>query len=835
MLNRLRSFDLRARFYNMPLGQRLSLIVVSISIITLAIVVYVALISTTLTLRSEATNALVGQNRGVAEALDRRLQTVYILLNNRIAPRLSATYEPGVTLSQMESALRSITRGETYVLFQRVVLYIPGQPFMLFNFSTPTSGDDILSRSASAGRAQPEAWFFPIYENGQTGWFGPNKDTLESPGSNFTSLVVPFRNASGEQIGLLWADVSSAELLTLLRDTINVESDLTNDQPAFSLLVGRDGQLITTYNTRRRAEDLLGLSQIALMTDGLSDVDGVFPNAEPAFAVSSTMPLSQWHYVTVFPDSALPVFPTQTVLQIVLISGVGLLALVGSVNRFVHTTVARPAASLRSVTEKIGAGDLGQKIPFALQEKGDEIGTFARALEDMRRNLETLYSTLEQRVIDRTRQLELARQEAAANATDLRAVYDESLSVVSDYQLQQILQKFVQRILTLLDAEYCGVWLVRSSGEELRLVAHTYPDETLSNSTMRLGEGLAGLVAQQGKPMMVEHYSQFPRKLNLSNTASIEHALCVPMLASGHVIGAVMAGRPEGAAMFAEKDQRLLTLFANLVSPAVRNAQLFVELDEARAIADRANQVKTRFLASVTHELRTPLNLIINNMDFMRIGAFGDVTDEQSHRLDQTIRSAEHLLYLINDLLDISKIEAGEMQLFIQSTDLYTVLDDVLDAAEMLLDKDNKRAVLEFKSDIPEGLPPVPMDARRIRQVLLNLLSNAIKFTMEGEVEFRVERMDAALRFSVRDTGIGIPENDREMLFQAFERTQNAKQMAIEGTGLGLQISKYLVEQHGGELQFESALGVGSTFWFTLPLEPLRERETQVMKAIARE
>jgi signal transduction histidine kinase/HAMP domain-containing protein len=817
----------------MPLGQRLSLIVVSISIVTLAIVVYVALISTTLTLRREAQNTLIGQNRGIAEALDRRLQNVYILLNDRIAPRLSQTYEPDVTLDVMESALRSITRPETNLLFQRIVLYVPGQPFMLFNFSTPTSGNDILARRASASLATPESWFTQL-QNG-VGWVGPYRDTLESPGSNFTSLVVPFRDRSGEAIGLLWADISPAELLIVLRDTISIESNLSTGEDPYSLLIGRDGSLIATYNTRRRAEDLLGLSQIALMSDGISDVDGVFPNEEPAFAVSSTMPLAEWHFVTVFPDSALPIFPIQTVQQILLVSGVGLLALVIAVNLFVNRAVARPAAALSSTTEKIGAGALGQKIPFSLQEQGDEIGTFARTLEDMRRNLEILYTTLEQRVVERTHELELARQEASANATDLRAVYDESLSVVSDYQLQRIMQKFVQRILTLLQADYCGVWLMRSNGEELRLVAHTYPDETMTNSTIKVGEGLAGLVAQSGKPMMIERYSKFPRRLNLSNLSSIEHALCVPMLATGDVIGAVMAGRSASQTMFTEKDQRLLTLFANLVSPAVRNAQLFVQLDEARDAADRANQVKTRFLASVTHELRTPLNLIINNMDFMRIGAFGEVTEEQSHRLDQTIRSAEHLLYLINDLLDVSKIEAGEMQLFIQPTDLYTMLDDVLDATEMMLDKDNKRSSVAFRSEIPQGLPPVPMDARRIRQVLLNLLSNAIKFTLEGEVVLTITWEDAYLRFTVRDTGIGIPDDERNLLFQAFERTRNARQLAIEGTGLGLPISKYLVEQHGGEMGFESEIGKGSSFTFTLPLEEVaKEKSTQVMKAIAR-
>ncbi|HEX2623195.1 MAG TPA: ATP-binding protein, partial [Phototrophicaceae bacterium] len=150
-----------------------------------------------------------------------------------------------------------------------------------------------------------------------------------------------------------------------------------------------------------------------------------------------------------------------------------------------------------------------------------------------------------------------------------------------------------------------------------------------------------------------------------------------------------------------------------------------------------------------------------------------------------------------------------------------------------------KRANVNFNSHIPPGLPVIPMDARRVRQVLLNLLSNAIKFTLKGEVEFSVAQEGDHLRFSVRDTGIGIAEEERGALFSAFERTSSAKQLAIEGTGLGLAISRYLVRQHGGELDFTSTGGQGSTFWFTLPLvaeQPqTKQTMTQVMQALPRQ
>jgi signal transduction histidine kinase len=281
-------------------------------------------------------------------------------------------------------------------------------------------------------------------------------------------------------------------------------------------------------------------------------------------------------------------------------------------------------------------------------------------------------------------------------------------------------------------------------------------------------------------------------------------------------IGAVVVGRTQAGPAFTEPDKRLLTLFANLASPVVRNAQLFIQREEARSEAERANSVKTRFLASVTHELRTPLNLIINNLDFMRIGTFGEINPEQSSRLDQAIRSAEHLLSLINDLLDISKIEAGEMEITSLPSDLRPVLEDALDSAQMLIER--KKAPVRLQQLIPSKLPLVPMDARRVRQVLTNLLSNAVKFTPQGTVTLAVQVYDDYVELAIKDTGMGIAAEEMDKLFQPFERTDRAKYMSIEGTGLGLPISRFLIEAHGGQLWIESQPGKGSIFTFTLPL-----------------
>jgi signal transduction histidine kinase len=169
-------------------------------------------------------------------------------------------------------------------------------------------------------------------------------------------------------------------------------------------------------------------------------------------------------------------------------------------------------------------------------------------------------------------------------------------------------------------------------------------------------------------------------------------------------------------------------------------------------------------------------------------------------------------------LLDVSKIEAGEMQMFIQSTDVHTIIEDSVDTTYALMEKiEGKEEQVKFVTEIDEALPKIPIDARRIRQVITNLLSNAVKFTHQGEVKLTVKAVESGIAFSVSDTGIGIPDEELDILFEAFERTTQAKEENIEGTGLGLPISQFLVQQHGGILEVKSVAGKGTTFMFTLP------------------
>lgn len=250
---------------------------------------------------------------------------------------------------------------------------------------------------------------------------------------------------------------------------------------------------------------------------------------------------------------------------------------------------------------------------------------------------------------------------------------------------------------------------------------------------------------------------------------------------------------------------------------AVQNATLETtnkSLDIARREAEAANQLKSQFLANMSHELRTPLNAILNFTKFVSVGMMGEVSEQQVETLDKVTDNGKHLLSLINDLLDISKIEAGQLKLFVEDDiDLSNEFNAVVHVARGLL----AEKPVHLEVDLQDPLPHLTGDRRRLRQIMLNLVSNACKFTEEGSVHLSLKQDGDALLFAVRDTGIGIAPEDHELIFESFRQTSDGLKKG-GGTGLGLPICRRLTEVHGGKLWLESTPGVGSTFYARIPL-----------------
>jgi signal transduction histidine kinase len=287
-----------------------------------------------------------------------------------------------------------------------------------------------------------------------------------------------------------------------------------------------------------------------------------------------------------------------------------------------------------------------------------------------------------------------------------------------------------------------------------------------------------------------------------------------PMIFEGRGIGAIWVGR-KFAGAFTEKQIALLKTFADQAVIAIQNARLFREIQEKSAQLEVANKHKSDFLANMSHELRTPLNAIIGFSEVLSEKMFGELNEKQADYMKDIHESGKHLLSLINDILDLSKIEAGRMDLEMSSFHLPTALSNAM----TLVRERAQRHGIQLGLKVDKRLGEFNADERKFKQIVLNLLSNAVKFTQDGgRVDVSAKSFDGKIEIAVRDTGIGIAPEDHQAVFEEFKQVGRDYTRKAEGTGLGLALTKRFVELHGGEIRLESAPGKGSTFTFTLPV-----------------
>ena len=308
---------------------------------------------------------------------------------------------------------------------------------------------------------------------------------------------------------------------------------------------------------------------------------------------------------------------------------------------------------------------------------------------------------------------------------------------------------------------------------------------------------------------------------DLAGAAAYLSVLSVPMLLEGKPIGAItVTGAKAGA--FAQRQIELLQTFAEQAVIAVQNAHLFreireksIELEMANRQLEVANKHKSEFLANMSHELRTPLNAIIGFSEVLSDRMFGEVNEKQAEYLKDIHESGRHLLSLINDILDLSKIEAGRMELELSSFHLPTALSNAM----TLVRERAQRHGIQLGMEVDPALGDFSGDERKFKQIMLNLLSNAVKFTPDGgKVDVSATRANGAVEVAVRDTGIGIAPQDQALVFEEFRQVGRDGTRKAEGTGLGLALTRRFVELHGGAIRLESTPGRGSTFTVRLPL-----------------
>jgi GAF domain-containing protein len=418
-------------------------------------------------------------------------------------------------------------------------------------------------------------------------------------------------------------------------------------------------------------------------------------------------------------------------------------------------------------------------------------------------------------------ELEARTAELTKSVGELRALGEVGQAVSSTLDLETVLSTIVSRATQLAGMDGGSIWEYDETREQFHLHAtDRLPDElveALRATPIRKGEGALGRLAMTGEPVeirdIVDEGSYQSQVREILIRCGYRSVLAVPLLRENNLLGALAVIRNSPGA-FAPEVIELLRTFATQSALAIQNARLFREIEEKSRELETASRHKSEFLANMSHELRTPLNAIIGFSEVLSERMFGEINDKQAEYLADILESGQHLLSLINDILDLSKIEAGRMELEPTDFDLLTAIENTL----ILVRERAHRRGIALEHTVDERLGMICADERKVKQVLLNLLSNALKFTPEGgQINVRAEVRNGAAEISVTDTGVGIAPEDQEVVFEEFRQVGTASKK-VEGTGLGLAISRKFIELHGGTIWVNSQIGAGSTFTFTLPL-----------------
>jgi signal transduction histidine kinase len=418
-------------------------------------------------------------------------------------------------------------------------------------------------------------------------------------------------------------------------------------------------------------------------------------------------------------------------------------------------------------------------------------------------------------------ELQTRTAQLTRSVDELTALGEVSRALSSTLDLEAVLNTIVLRANEIAGTDGCTVWEYDEASEHFLMRATSNLGgelgEAIRANPIRKGEGALGMSALRRAPAQILDiaaegaYHGPHRELLLQ--AGHRALLAIPLLREDHLVGGFTVSR-KAPGEFPSTVIDLLQTFATQSALAIHNARLFREIADKSQQLETASRHKSQFLANMSHELRTPLNAILGYTELIADNIYGEVPERMREVLERVDKSGRHLLGLINDILDLSKIEAGQLTLALAPYSMDGVAQTVAtQVGALAADKQ-----LGFELVLAEDVPLGQGDERRLIQVLLNLVGNAIKFTDLGKVVVRVGTSDDAYVVSVTDTGPGIADADREKIFEEFQQADTTRAKAKGGTGLGLAISRRIVEMHGGRLWVESTLGQGSTFSFTVPI-----------------
>jgi two-component system sensor histidine kinase/response regulator len=775
------------------------------------------------------------------------------------SPELLAANADGVAfVQQLIPVLRSTVDANPLVNIGYVALEEGG----VIAFDNDGVIDALLEIQPFDPRVRP--WYTGARDQNRTVWVDTYVDA--NTGLLLTTCATPLYGPDGRFIGVVAFDLL---LKTIQQDLLAVDVG----PEGYALLVNEAGGVIVgpdldardtpwnrpfdTENLRQSpnaelravAEQMISSGAgIALITpdDEWADpMPGSSNGGLASYIAYAPVPSAGWSVALVIPADAVVEPALVTARQIgesqtrlggqllALLIGVGMaIAVLGFLLSLSFTNRIR---SVQTGVQAVADGDLAQRLPAA---GSDEIGRLVDAFNGMSAALQEKIAELEE------------------NAQQLATLNEVSNELKGILDLPQLLDAIPATICRRFGFDRAALYLVE--GKQLRVVSAAFgADPTgvaqarhfiaVANSSPLLvdGRSIEADVIRSGKAIIVDNPWEHPGVEPRKQAASASQAYVqVPIFGrEGRVIGLLSADKEISRHPILAQDAGRLLMFAGVVGLTVQNVQLFSDLErqvarrteELRAALDRAqlaDKRKSDFLASISHELRTPLNAIIGFSTVLLDDLDGPLTPPQREDVQSINRNGRFLLHLINELLDLAKIEAGHIDIEVAPLDLRRLIVDTVDTVQGIL----RSTTIALRYTLPPTLPLVLADGDRVRQVLLNLLSNAVKFTERGTISVTASVIDEVCedgkikRFvvvRVADTGVGIPPERHDDVFQEFVQI-HGKRSRVAGTGLGLAIARKLVEGHSGRIWVESAVGVGSTFSFTLPVVAPASRENGV-------
>ena len=662
------------------------------------------------------------------------------------------------------------------------------------------SGDDLSQTPAFRSAKSRAAYFSPVY--------------FRNDSEPYMTIAVPSGNTAIE--------VTTAEVS--LKAVWDVASQIRIGRLGYAYVVDSQGRLIAhpDVSVVLQMRDLSSLPHVKATREARSS-----GSDEQEFAMVSAGLDGTQSLIThaAIPSLGWFVFVEQPLdevyapVRLALMWGGVILVLGLALSVLASVVLARrmvaPIRRLQEGAARVGRGELDHRIDI---RTGDELEALAGAFNHAAVQLRDSQRNLENKVEERT-------QELTRSVAELRALGDVVQAVNSSLDLQRVLVTIVTRAVELSQAKEGTIYeLDEASGVFEPRANFGVSDamvEALRESRIRMGDTAVGRCAAERVPVQladVEGAGYQLRELHLRE--GIRSLLAVPLLREDQVIGALVIRRRE-AGEYPQPVVALLQTFAAQSVLAIQNARLFKEIQDKSEQLAAASQHKSQFLANMSHELRTPLNAIIGVTEMLMEDARDLKREDDVEPLDRVLRAGRHLLALINDILDLSKIEAGKMDLHLESFPLLPLIEDVVKTIKPLAEKNGNTLAVDCATDIGA----MRADQTRMRQALLNLVSNANKFTERGRVTISATRavLDGRgwIELAVADTGIGMTPDQVGRLFQEFVQADASTTRKYGGTGLGLAISRRFCQMMGGDITVESEAGRGSTFTIRLPAEVL--------------